>query len=217
MKVVCVAYRQWAIDIYDKISINSTHDFLIFRTKEEYDVKEIIEFEPDYILYYGWSWFIPNQIIDSFKCIMLHPSPLPKYRGGSPLQNQIINGETKSAVTLFFMNKLLDTGDIILQKELSLEGHLSEIFCRITRVGIELTEKFLRGDYQLYKQKEKEATYCNRRKPDESEITLNELEKKNGTYLFNKIRMLEDPYPNAYIKTSDGKRLILKHVELENG
>ena len=48
---------------------------------------------------------------------MLHPSPLPKYRGGSPIQNQIINGESKSAVTLFKINNKIDQGDIIYQKE----------------------------------------------------------------------------------------------------
>ena len=46
---------------------------------------------------------------------MLHPSPLPKYRGGSPIQNQIIRGVVDSMVTIFVMNDKIDAGDIIAQ------------------------------------------------------------------------------------------------------
>ena len=59
---------------------------------------------------------------------MKHPSPLPKFRGGSPIQNQIINGKSDSAVSIFKISEKLDEGDIIYQKYLSLEGELSKIF-----------------------------------------------------------------------------------------
>ena len=54
-----------------------------------------------------------------------------------------------------------------------------------------------------------------RRKPSESEITFKEIKSKSANYLYNKIRMLQDPYPNAYIRTSDGKKLFLIHARLE--
>ena len=47
-----------------------------------------------------------------------------------------------------------------------------------------------------------------------SEITVEEISTKSGEYLYNKIRMLQDPYPNAFIKTSDGKKLKIKLAEL---
>ena len=59
---------------------------------------------------------------------MLHPSPLPKYRGGSPIQNQIIDGKLHSAVTIFLMDNGIDTGPIAEQKYLSLEGTIEKIF-----------------------------------------------------------------------------------------
>ena len=216
MKILCVSYRDWALEIYDYISKNSEHQLLIIDSYDDYSEEKVFEFNPDYILFYGWSWIVSKEIILNYQCIMLHPSPLPKYRGGSPIQNQIIEGEKKSMVTLFFMTDNLDDGDIILQKEISLIGHLSDIFADIIKVGIELTNKFLDGDYILTKQVEKDATYCKRRKPSDSEITLEDLKTKSSDYLFNKIRMLEDPYPNAYIKTIDGKKLLLKFVELDN-
>ena len=90
MKVACVGYRKWSLRIYDFLKNNTNHDFLIIRSKEEYNGEQIKDFNPDIILFYGWSWIIKEEIINSFPCIMLHPSPLPKYRGGSPIQNQII-------------------------------------------------------------------------------------------------------------------------------
>ena len=67
---------------------------------------------PEIIFFIGWSWIIDDHLIKSNKCICLHPSPLPKYRGGSPIQHQIINGESLSAVTFFEMTNDLDAGDM---------------------------------------------------------------------------------------------------------
>lgn len=216
MRIVCVSYRKWALKIYDAIAQDTDHTVLIIRSKKQYNEQYIKDFNPDLILYYGWSWLVSDGMINKYKCIMLHPSPLPKYRGGSPIQNQIINGEKKSAVTLFLMDSGMDSGDIIYQKELCLEGHLAEIFKRITSIGIELTQKLLSGNYTLTNQKEEEMTVFKRRKPQESEITIDELRTKPAEYLFNKIRMLEDPYPNAFFKTIDNKKLLIKMAEISD-
>jgi len=196
-----------------KNSINER--IYIIRNENEYDENNIRNYNPDYILFYGWSKIINPKLINDFKCIMLHPSPLPKYRGGSPIQNQIIRGEKDSAVTLFLMDDGIDTGDIIAQKFLSLKGNLNEIFNRITKVGLELTLNILDNGYTQYKQDESNATYHKRRKPEMSEITFDEILNKDAEYLHNKIRMLQDPYPNAFIRTKDGKKLKIKLAEME--
>ena len=100
MKIVCIGYREWALKIYDNIAHETNHNFLIIRKKEQYDENVIIDFNPDIILFYGWSWIVSDFLIKNFDCLMLHPSPLPLYRGGSPIQNQIINGEIRSKVTI---------------------------------------------------------------------------------------------------------------------
>ena len=63
--------------------------------------------------------------MEKYKCVMLHPSKLPDFAGGSPLQNQIIRNIKKSAITLFVMNKKIDQGNIIAQKMIMLTGWLS--------------------------------------------------------------------------------------------
>jgi methionyl-tRNA formyltransferase len=214
MKVCCVGYRPWALEIYESIKDND-YEVLIISSKKEYDEQKIIEYDPDYILFYGWSWIINSKLLEDFKCVMLHPSPLPKYRGGSPIQNQIINGEIDSAVTLFLMDSGIDTGDILAQEYLSLEGSLSDIFGRITKIGKKLTLDVLTNNYTLRKQDNENSSYFSRRKPSQSEITIDEIMTKSGEYLHNKIRMLQEPYPISFIKTSDGRKLKIVLSELE--
>lgn len=171
----------------------------------------------DLSLFYGWSWIVPAEIVKSKICICLHPSPLPKYRGGSPIQHQIINGETGSMVALFQMTEKLDDGPIHKQKPLSLEGHLKDIIQRIGEIGlqatIEMLDEIADGKSKPIPQDEAKATIYKRRKKSESELTESQLNKMSAPEIFNFIRALEDPYPNAYIKISDGK-LIFKLIEL---
>ncbi len=211
MKIACITYRKWAINIYDRIKkqYEHKHSFLIWKNKESFDEVKLKEFKPDLILWYGWSWIVDDEFVNDYESIMLHPSPLPKYRGGSPLQNQIINNEKIGAVSLFRMNEGLDQGDIYQQLPLNLSGTLDEIFIRITDLGFIATCNILDGKYTLIPQDHTQSTYYKRRSPKDSEITLDELREKSSTYLYNKIRMLNDPYPNAYIKTIDGKKLYL--------
>ena len=214
MKICCVGYRRWALDIYDFLETQG-YEILLFNSKKSYNERAIREYDPEFILFYGWSWIINPKLIEDFKCIMLHPSPLPKYRGGSPIQNQIIRGEVDSAVTLFFMDSGIDTGDIVAQKFLSLEGNLSQIFTRMTNIGRELTIEVLEGRYDRRKQDDSQSSYYSRRKPQDSEITIDEILTKDGEYLQNKIRMLQSPYPNSFIRTADGKKLKIILSELE--
>lgn len=214
MRVACVGYREWSLNIYDRL-VNATDDvFLIIRSKAQFDEAAIKDFHPDLVLFYGWSWIVPPSLVAGSKCLMLHPSPLPLYRGGSPIQNQIIAGEEDSKVTIFIMNDEIDAGDIVAQADLSLSGSLADIFKRIEEAAFQLTLDILRNDYVARPQDHERATKCRRRTPAESEITLEELTSSTAQYLYNKIRMLADPYPNAFIKTVDGRRLLIKLAEI---
>lgn len=216
MKVACVGYREWALKIYDNLARCSEHVFLIFRSKSQFSIPILHDFNPDIILFYGWSWMVPADLLDRYICLMLHPSPLPRYRGGSPLQNQIIAGETLSMVSLFVMTNELDAGDIVGQKDLDLSGSLNDIFSRIEALGSEMTRDLLENGFERRPQESSKATFCKRRTPADSEITLEELKTMPAEYLYNKIRMLADPYPNAFIRTSDGKKLMIECARIEH-
>ena len=145
---------------------------------------------------------------------MLHPSDLPKFRGGSPIQNQIIRGLVETKVTIFRINEIIDGGNILYKKRLSLKGEISDIFKRIEKIGLHLTLKILKSKYKEKPQDHSNASYF-KRLTDNSELTLDEIKNKNSTYIYNKIRMLTDPYPNSYIKTKDNKKILIKSVKLE--
>ena len=216
MRIACVSYRDWALAIYDELALDAGSEVMIVRSREEFDEDAVVAFAPELMLFYGWSWKVSDRLLGVCDCLMLHPAPLPKYRGGSPIQNQIIAGEKTSAVTLFVMTDEMDAGGIVAQEAFSLDGHLDEILGRITETGLRLTRAIIRDGYTPVAQVRADATYVQRRKPADSELTLEELTNASAEDIFNKIRMLEDPYPNAFIRTADGKRLLIKHAEIES-
>jgi len=215
MKILCVGYRKWALSIYDKLKCNSNHEFYIIKSEIDFDESKVKNYRPDIILFYGWSKIVNKNIIENYNCIMLHPSPLPKYRGGSPIQNQIINDEKKSAVSLFLMGEGLDDGPILKQKRYSLTGNLSDIFNRIIKIGYSLTMEILNEGLNPIEQNHSKATIFKRRKSEESEITIEEIQNKPARYLYNKVRMLQDPYPNAFIRAGDNKKIFVTIAHIE--
>lgn len=158
---------------------------------------------PKIIFFPDWSWIIPEEIVKKYQCVCFHESNLPKFRGGSPIQNQIIRGIRKTKTTAFIMNKKLDAGDILLQRDLLLEGSLDEILSRMIDNDYVLINNIINGKFKKRKQTGKITTF-KRRRPEESELHTLDYSKK---YLYDFIRMLADPYPNAFI--SFGKRKIV--------
>jgi len=114
------------------------------------------------------------------------------------------------------MDEGIDTGPIAKQKELDLSDTLNDIFERISVIGLQLTLEIICEGLSVHEQNEEQATYFNRRKPHESEISIDELTNQSSLYLYNKIRMLQDPYPNPFIKTIDGKKIVIKCAVIES-
>ena len=215
MRVVCVGYREWALNIYSRIQRFTNHEVVIIKAQNDFDFSSLEMLKPEFVLLYGWSWKIPSGFISTHKCLMLHPSDLPKYRGGSPIQNQILNGILDSKVSIFQCTDEIDAGPILAQRPLSLRGELSEIIDRIEHGGFEATLDILKGEYKISKQDKEDVSYYQRRTPSQSEITLDELKTANAVDIYNKVRCLQDPYPNAFIKMSDGSKLFLKSVSID--
>ena len=208
------AYRDWAIKIHQQIK--HVVDCNLISSKEEFNKSINLFKKEDKIFFLGWSWIIDSQILDNYECICLHPSLLPKYRGGSPIQHQIINGESNSAVTFFKMTNKLDAGPILYQKQYSLEGNLLDIFKRITSLGVDGILYTLNNNPIPINQDESQATYFKRRQKDESEIKIADLNKFTAKELHNKIRCLQDPYPNAFITCKNGTKLYIKLSEYKD-
>lgn len=203
------AYRKWALELYDMIS-KKHKNFVLLNDPKKLTSKYLQRINPEIIFFPDWSWIILKEIFTTYKCICFHESNLPKFRGGSPLQNQIIRGIEKTKSTAFIMTNGLDEGDIVLQKNLSLKGSLDEIFERIKKNDFEMISKIIQGRYRIKKQQGRPTLY-KRRKPEQSKLTSLNYSNK---YLYNFIRMLADPYPNAFLRV--GKRkMIFKSAKFD--
>ncbi len=209
MKYVICAYRDYGIKLFE--NLRKQFDFTLIKSKKQLTYNSIKRINPSIIFFPDWSWKVPEEIVRNFKCVCFHEAPLPKFRGGSPIQNQILRGKTKTKTTAFIMNEKIDAGNIILQKDLSLQGSLQEIFSHMYKNDYSMILKIINGKYKERKQIGTPTTY-KRRKPEDSELkNLNHTKK----YLYDFIRMLEDPYPNAYMKIGK-KRLIFKKAFYNN-
>ena len=202
------AYRDWAKEIYHNVSRDIECSLIESRLQLKNSASSFGK--NDKIFFLGWSWKVPIKLINNFDCICLHPSPLPKYRGGSPIQHQILNNESVSAVTYFKMNEILDSGPIIFQEQLSLNGSLNEVFNRISEIGRVGLLSIVQGSTSCVIQDEEESTFYKRRTPEQSEMKLSDFSEKTAEFLYNKIRALQDPYPNAFIICADGKKIFIK-------
>jgi methionyl-tRNA formyltransferase len=223
--IAFIIYRKWAFKIFDLTlhSFKKKYKFILLTSfncevnLKKYKYLKVYKINPKNNLYlkkilkknkvkialfYGWSWIIAKEIYKNFLSLCLHPSDLPKYKGGSPLQHQIINGVKESAVTIFKISQGIDSGPIYKKKKLSLKGDLKIILRRISLIGSKITANLL-YDYSnnkilFYKQKKLKKFYKRRKKKD-SEFKLNQIKKRKFLYFNNFIRALNHPsYPIAY-------------------
>lgn len=218
IKVSMLGYRDWAKAIFEWLYEDRPVDMVLWYEEKLEDLKH----DSDIYFLLGWSDIVPLEWYKDKLVLVLHPSPLPLYRGGSPIQHQIINGERMSRVTLFRLDPAypaVDSGPIHSSFPYSLDGDLKDVLRRITDVGGILVQRAIEdfsyggmSEMQFIPQHEECATTFKRRKPSESEIfTVNPNGLAvTGTQFHNKVRALQDPYPNAYIQFPDGRLYIEK-------
>ena len=209
MNYLFCGYRDYSIEIFKKLQ-KRYKNFHLITKKESLTYSKIKKITPKYIFFPDWSWIVPENIIKDFDCVCFHESNLPKFRGGSPLQNQIISGIKKTKTTAFLMNSMIDGGDLIMQKDLSLTGNISDIFERMKKNDFEMICQIIQGKFRRRKQKGI-ASFYKRRNPKQSE--LKNLNFSNE-YLYNFIRMLSDPYPNAFLRIGK-KKIIFKNAKFD--
>ena len=206
---------------FDKlIELNSLPCAKVKNSKGDFIFNKIQEYKPDLIIVISWSQIIPQRIIELPKlgCVGLHYSLLPKRRGGAPLNWALIDGLEKSGITLFYMDKGIDTGDIIAQKSFKIHytDTVLDLLNKILILAPKLISKNLRklkfGIAPRIAQNEREATYTSTRKPADSEIEPN----LSFEQLYNFIRAHSPPYPCAFTKIGD-KKLKFINANFESG
>ena len=212
------------IEVFSKIDISVVNKFCInnnlnFNIVSDVNSKKHISFlktkKPNLSIVAGFSQIFNSEVINipTLGTINLHGGPLPNYRGGSPLNWQIINGEKKIGVSLIIMNEGIDTGDIISTKYFSLSlnqdiSHAHKFANKLfSKMVLEFLEKTKNNSINLIKQIKPEGGYWHQRQDFDGEINWKLM---NAHKVHNLVRALTFPYKGAYTYYNGFKMRILK-------
>ncbi len=158
---------------------------------------------------------IPQTVLDSAKhgSINIHTSLLPKYRGASPIQSAIINGEKETGVTIMLMDSKMDHGPILAQEKLTIapnDNYLT-LSDKMLPVACELLLKtireYLAGDIAPQEQNHEQATLCKMFTREDGQIDFN----KSAVEIYNQFRGL-NPWPGVFT-FYDNKRVKLLNIK----
>jgi len=179
------------------------------RLRDADTVEELLKIEADFIVVAAYGQILPLEILQHAPCINLHASILPHYRGASPIQQTLLNGDAKTGVTAMLMDVGLDTGDILKIDEIKVDNDemVESLFDRLTDTASELTIDVLKN-FNLYaplKQDDSQATHCGKITKKDGEVSFG-----NARELYNKYRAFT-PWPGIYLSSG----LKLKNIKLE--
>ncbi len=172
------------------------------RIREAGAVEKIRELKPDIIVVAAFGQILPKDLLEipEHGCINIHASLLPKFRGASPIQQAIIEGEEITGVTVMQMNEGLDTGDILFQEEISISNQETggSLFERLSALGAKAAVRALReaeeGSLKPVPQDEEGASYAGIIKKEFGRLRFAEDRAVRCERL---VRAL-DPWPSAF-------------------
>lgn len=178
------------LEVYQPDNVNSAES-----------IEKMKKLNPDFIVVAAYGQILRKQILDmpKYGCINVHASLLPKYRGAAPINWAIINGEKETGITIMEMAEGLDTGDMILSKEIPIneEDDFQIVHDKLALLGSELIVEALEGikDNRVIKvpQDNKLSTYASMISKETGRINWG----KDGENIKNLVRGLK-PRPSAY-------------------
>lgn len=180
-------------------------------------IEKIAEFKPDVIFAFYYRKMICREILALPKqgAFNLHGSLLPLYRGRCPVNWVLIHGEKKTGVTLHYMIDKPDAGDIVGQKEISidLKDTAKTLYNKLCRAANLLLDELLPlikgGQVPRHIQNLKAGSYYGGRKPEDGRIDWT----KSAPDIYNLIRAVTEPYPGAFGFFENGAKLIIWWAE----
>ena len=170
------------------------------KIREEY--QDIMELDPDIIITCAYGQIVPKELLDFpyYGCINIHGSILPEYRGASPIQSAIMNGDTETGITIMYMDEQMDTGNIINMDKIDIDitdtyGTLSD---KLSIVGknllLKTLPKIIADDNWNIKQDDGAATYTKKITREQERLDFSKTKKE----VYDYIRAL-NPSPLANI------------------
>ena len=193
MNYLIITKKIWNHKNYKIIKNNN------FFVKKKINLSLIKRIKPRIIFFIHWSNIIPKNIYEKNLCIQFHSSDLPKFRGGSPIQNQILKGLKFTKISAFKVNSKIDKGNICMKSNLKLDGSAIEIYQSMEKTSLKMIKKLIKKKYLDFKPQKGKGSYFKRRIAKDSNIKSNKI--RNLEDFYNFIRMLDaDNYPRAFLK-----------------
>lgn len=182
------------------------------------DFEFIKELNPDMIITCAYGQILSEEILNIPKlgCFNLHGSLLPKYRGGAPIHYALLNGDKKTGITLMYMDKGMDSGDMIAKEEIKIEDNdnIESLTNKLSIIASKMIIKYLPSLI--------DGTN-NREKQDNSKVTFSPIITRKDEHLdfnltakeiYNRYRMLSpNPLPNIKIDDIEYKIAECKIVD----
>ena len=187
--------KQFALD-------NNIDVFTPNKIRKEYN--KILESNPDIIITCAYGQIIPKILLDApkYKCINVHASLLPKYRGGAPIHAAIMNGDEETGITIMYMAEGMDDGNIIKQEIIKIEDkdNINTLSEKLSELGANLLintlPNIIDGTCDSIEQDENKVTFAYTIKREDELIDFNNSYKN----IYNKVRAL---FNRAYFKLND--------------
>jgi len=193
MKFIVATAKSWNVETANDFS--KRYDCQIISSPDELTLERVESYQPTYIFFPHWSWIIPEAIYSRFSCVVFHMTDLPYGRGGSPLQNLIVQGIKHTKISAIKVEKDIDAGPVYFKRDLCIEGTAEEVLRRASSIIFEMIEHIIKVRLDPVPQ-EGEATVFKRRTPAQSGLP------QSGTCeeILSFIRMLDgEGYPPAFI------------------
>ncbi len=174
------------------------------KIREDFEI--VRKMKPDLIVTCAYGQILPEELLNipSIASINVHASLLPKYRGGAPIQRSIMNGDKETGITIMYMDKGMDTGDIISSESIKIENddNLETLSDKLSILGskllIETLPSIIDGTNKRIKQDNDSATIAPIISKEDEYIDFNDT----TINVYNKIRAL-NPNPGAYFKINN--------------
>ncbi|MGO2833432.1 MAG: methionyl-tRNA formyltransferase [Staphylococcus saprophyticus] len=171
------------------------------------ELEQLIDLEADLIVTAAFGQILPESLLNAPKlgAINVHASLLPKYRGGAPIHQAIMDGQTETGISIMYMVKRLDAGDIISQQAIEIEHQddVGTMHDKLSFLGAELLKETLpsiiNGTNNRITQNESEASFATNISREQEKIDW----YQSAEVIYNHIRGLS-PWPVAYTVIDDG-------------
>ncbi|KKR22118.1 MAG: Methionyl-tRNA formyltransferase [Candidatus Moranbacteria bacterium GW2011_GWA2_39_41] len=179
-------------------------------------IENLREMNPDLIVLIAYGKILPQVVLDlpRLGAVNIHPSLLPKFRGPSPIQSALLNGEKVTGTTIMLMDVGIDTGHILQQEQIDIDTNETyfELEKKLTKLSVKLLletlPKLISGQAKPRKQNDNDATYCKMIRKEEGQVDWNQ----SAENIFNKYRAFAS-WPGIFTSWND-KHLKLNSVAL---